>query len=387
MNAKQLPKLQMMTDALISRIAENRAFFVQMQITYKSGLVHTQGSVLLKDNALLWNNGIEETFVNLDDFSTLFCQDAKKYDAVTLLYKERGSTITLTADDKNVKTNYAETKAEAPIAGSPLLKEKEYTLTPSKAAPLLQALGIMTKEGKIKNDKIRKYNQIDQFLSIVAPLFADMETVEILDCGCGKSYLGFALNFFLRDILKKNYFITGVDINEGVITECRRLADTLSYHNMAFFCEDIASFSPNRKINTVVSLHACDTATDMALGLAVNIGASSIICVPCCHKELKDSLSFAPLDGLLRHGIYRARLNDTITDGLRTLQLEALGYKVSALEYISPIDTPKNLLIRAQKARPFSPKKQKELEDLCQLLNVRPSFTYKYIDFSKTAVE
>lgn len=382
MNKKQLPKLILMTDALTSRALENIVYFIDIKIEYKSGNQTYTGLVTRQDDVFFFTQGGERKKISLTELGQILAGEALKYDMLTVTYRERGQTITLTADDKGVKSSRIEqTQTDAALAANPLLKEKKYLLTPSKAGPLLKVLGIMTEDGKIKNDMIRKYNQIDRFLSLVSPLFSEMdEEIVLLDCGCGKSYLSFALNFLLREILKKKCHIYGVDINENVISASRDTAQQLSYHNMEFICADLAHFNPSKKINTVVSLHACDTATDMALGLAVNLRASNIICVPCCHKELKDSLAVPHLEGILRHGVFRSRLNDVITDGLRTLQLEALGYKVQIVEYVSPIDTPKNLLMQAKKVSPPNREKQGEYDALCQTLKVSPSFTYRYLD-------
>lgn len=380
MNKRQLPKLIALADGILGRASENSEYFLEILIEYHSGLKSQTARIIRQENGFTLVRKGESRPLLPRELSSILEREAPLYDRVTLTYRERGQTFVLTADDKAVKSSRLEERNESPAPHNPLLKEKKYLLTPSSAAPLLQVLDIMTKDGKIKNDRIRKYNQIDRFLSLVAPLFSGEEEIYLLDCGCGKSYLSFALNFLFREILKKKCFIWGVDRNEEVISASRDMASRLSYHNMEFIRTDLADFAPDPRTNAVVSLHACDTATDMALGIAVNCGAKNILCVPCCHKELKDDLAIPSLGGILRHGILRARLNDAVTDGLRALQLEALGYEVSMVEYVSPVDTPKNLLMQAKKTAPKSREKQKELEELCRTLQVRPSFTYRYLD-------
>ena len=184
--------------------------------------------------------------------------------------------------------------------------------------------------------------------------------------------MSFALNYFLRDVLHRKCFITGVDISEGVIRESRRIADELGYRNMEFLCRDLREYTPEHP-SLVLSLHACDTATDMALGLGIRSGAQAIACVPCCHKELLDSFRAPGVDAFTRHGILRARLCDVLTDGLRVLKLESLGYETSVVEFVSPVDTPKNLLITARKTGGENPRAKKEYDDMCAAMGVFPA--------------
>lgn len=244
-----------------------------------------------------------------------------------------------------------------------------------KATPLLKRLGFMTEEGKIKNDMIRKYNQTDRFIDLIEDLFDGQNNINIIDCACGKSYLSFILNYYLWEERHIKAFFTGIDIKQNVIDESNKIATDLGYRNMNFLCEDLRSYdgvSPD----IVISLHACDTATDMALGFAVRNKAKSIICVPCCHKELLDQYELRTLEPMLRHGIFRNRLNDILTDGLRCLKLEACGYKVSCVEYCSPLDTPKNLLIKAVKISNRDEKAEMAYYQLLEYLHVRPSIEY-----------
>ena len=144
---------------------------------------------------------------------------------------------------------------------------------------------------------------------------------------------------------------------------------------MRFVCEDLRTYDAPRA-DAVISLHACDVATDMALGFAIRHNAKNIICVPCCHKELLDTYKTPDLDPIIKHGVFRARLNYILTDGLRCLKLEACGYKVSCVEYCSPLDTPKNLLIKAKKVSDGDLKAEAEYRRLLSELGVRPSIEY-----------
>ena len=215
--------------------------------------------------------------------------------------------------------------------------------------PLLREIGILTADGKLKNDMIRKYNQIDHYVELVAPMFEqdDSDEIVLLDCACGKSYLSFVMNYYIHEVLHRRCRVIGVDIKEHVIDESRAMAKRLGYHNMTFICADLRTYQPPKNVTAVISLHACDIATDLALGTAIRAKAKYIACVPCCHKELLDQYTMPGLEPLTKFGVFKARFNDVLTDSMRALKLEAEGYKVSVVEYISPLDTPKNLLIRA----------------------------------------
>ena len=218
-----------------------------------------------------------------------------------------------------------------------------------EAAALLREIGILTADGKLKNDMIRKYNQIDHYVELVAPMFEqdDSDEIVLLDCACGKSYLSFVMNYYIHEVLHRRCRVIGVDIKEHVIDESRAMAQRLGYHNMTFICADLRTYQPPKNVTAVISLHACDIATDLALGTAIRAKAKYIACVPCCHKELLDQYTMPGLEPLTKFGVFKARFNDVLTDSMRALKLEAEGYKVSVVEYISPLDTPKNLLIRA----------------------------------------
>jgi len=265
-----------------------------------------------------------------------------------------------------------QTKQET--VASPIAGNRDYILKPENAAPVLKAIGIMTKDGKLKNDMIRKYNQIDHFIELIKPMLESCtdDTVTVLDCACGKSYLSFAVNFLLRDIMRRKCQIIGVDISEAVIKASQKTADELGYRNMEFICSDLRYYKAD-KPSMVISLHACDVATDMALGLAVRSKAKSIVCVPCCHKELIGKYEIPTLAPMMKHGIFAARFNDVFTDGLRVMKLEAEGYNVSPIEYISPLDTPKNLMIRAEYTGKPSQEAAEKYYSLIKSLNINPA--------------
>lgn len=232
-----------------------------------------------------------------------------------------------------------------------LNRSKNYIIQEGTQVPFLQALGVMTDAGKVVAAKYDKFRQVNRFLELLDDVLpsSSSEPLQILDFGSGKSYLTFAVQYFLESVKKIPCQITGVDLKEDVIKSCSDLAARLGVKNMNFVCGDIAKYS-GKNPDIVITLHACDIATDYALAFAVERGAKAILSVPCCQKEVNAQLGkssnalFAPL---LRHGIFRERFSALMTDAVRAQLLEARGYKVQVLEFIDMEGTPKNLMIRA----------------------------------------
>ena len=230
---------------------------------------------------------------------------------------------------------------------------REYRVPINEASELLQAIGIIDQQGRLRNDKIRKYNQIDRFVELADPLLRELATdrtsLAVYDLACGKSYLSFVLNHYIRETMHLPCRITGIDLSPGVITSSQKLADRLGYRNMTFRQGDLRDLQVNEPVDLCISLHACDVATDYALAAGVAVKSRAIIAVPCCQRELLASgyQLPEPLDGIADHGVLKARMADLITDHLRLLLLKAAGYQTSLIEYITPLDTPKNLMLRA----------------------------------------
>lgn len=346
-------KLKLLLIGIKARLEQNRDYFVRVNCTFRAGKKRFESKLCIEDGNmyLLRFQGSERT-VDAAGAVDFFAQQAEVYEESVLVYTERGAEITITVGARGVNMKQAERKADPEgnaAAANPLLSSgREYLIRVDQAAPLLREIGILTTEGKIKNDMIRKYNQIDHYVELVAPMFQqdDSEEILLLDCACGKSYLSFVMNYYLRDVLRRRCRVIGIDINAHVIEESKMMAGRLGYHNMEFIQADLRTYQPPKHVTAVISLHACDIATDLALGTAIRAQAKYIACVPCCHKELLDQYHIPGLEPLTRYGVFQARFNDVLTDSMRALKLEAEGYKVSVVEYISPLDTPKNLLIR-----------------------------------------
>ena len=344
-------KLNLLLTGIRARLEQNKDYFGVVKCTFVAGKKNFPANISLSDgNYILKFQGVSNT-VSPNEITNFFAKQAEQYEQSELVYEERGAVIIITCNAKGVNMKQSEPKTTPnKTVNNPLLSnDREYCIRVDKANELLKEIGILTAEGKIKNDMIRKYNQIDHYVELVAPMFQkdDSEEILLLDCACGKSYLSFVMNYYLREVLHRRCRVIGIDINEHVISESKKMAKRLGYHNMEFIQADLNTYQPPKNVTAVISLHACDIATDLALGTAIRAKAKYIACVPCCHKELLEQYHLPELDALTRHGVFKARFNDVLTDSMRALKLEAEGYKVSVVEYISPLDTPKNLLIRA----------------------------------------
>lgn len=229
---------------------------------------------------------------------------------------------------------------------------KRYILEEGKAVPFLIDLGVQTKEGRIvraRYDKFRQINRYLEFVEDVLPVFPKDKCIHIIDFGCGKSYLTFALYYYLHELKGYDISITGLDLKEDVIEHCSRLSEKYGYHNLHFLKGDIAEFEGADEVDMVVTLHACDTATDYALKKAVDWNAKVIFSVPCCQHEVNKQIESESLAPILKYGLIKERMSALITDAVRANLLEEMGYDTQVLEFIDMEHTPKNILIRAVK--------------------------------------
>lgn len=248
----------------------------------------------------------------------------------------------------------------------PQNRRKNYILAEGRPVPFLVRLGIMTAEGKVVSAKYDKFRQINRFLEFVNDILPDVlaakraqndgSPLSIVDFGSGKSYLTFAVQYFLSEIKKIPCEIFGLDLKKDVIEYCSRLAFELELKNLSFAVGDIADFSEDKNPDIVITLHACDTATDYALDYAVSHGAKAILSVPCCQHEINSQLTAKNAKGtdfeiFAKYGLIKEKFSALLTDALRGDLLEQRGYKVQMLEFIDDSATPKNLLIRAVRAK------------------------------------
>ena len=231
-------------------------------------------------------------------------------------------------------------------------RKKQYILPVNEKIPFLIELGIQTQEGKIIDKKYKKFRQINRFLEFIQDVMPELSkdhTLTIIDFGCGKSYLTFAMYYYLKVMNGYSVRMIGLDLKSDVIRHCNELAEKFGYDELTFVEGDISSFEGVNQVDLVVTLHACDTATDYALDKAVRWDAKVILSVPCCQHEMNRQIKSDILQPILKYGIIKERVAALFTDALRADLLEQQGYSVQILEFIDMEHTPKNLLIRAIK--------------------------------------
>ncbi len=396
-------KLTLLLTGIVARLEENFDYLIEIKGHFVSGTVQTPFSFIPEGGLLLGAIGAEKKTIPLDVFQETVLAEAKRQDAIIMKIIYRGETQVLesspqmtriksleqevlsvlqttggsTGDSpKKKNTIYAQQANAIHDSGtSTLMMHRNYLVKPGEADVLLKEIGIMAENGKVRNDRIRKYNQIDHFVELLSPMIETLAKEKsdlfIVDCGCGKSYLSFVLNYYIREIMKMKAHILGIDIAEGVIASSRETARKLQYRNMDFYCGNIRELfidgegPVKRQPDLVISLHACDVATDYALAFGMRNGARAIVSVPCCHHEFVGQMkNEGLLEDLLRFGPLKARFADTLTDSLRMLMLEAAGYEVSCVEWVSPLETPKNLMIRANQKTEGNEDKRKRVEEI-----------------------
>ena len=250
-------------------------------------------------------------------------------------------------------------------------KKKNYILKEGMIIEPLIDLGVFTKEGKVINSKYDKYKQINRFVEIIDDEIKknDYKELTILDFGCGKSYLTFVLYYYFVKIKNINVKMIGLDLKEDVIKKCNEIAKAYKYDNLHFELGDINGFKYNNKVDMVITLHACDTATDYALYNAVKWNAKMIFSVPCCQHELNSQMKSDELSIITRYGIVQERVAALMTDAVRANILEACGYKTQLLEFIDIAHSPKNILIRASKGNVSKDKREKAISEVNNLVN------------------
>ena len=257
-------------------------------------------------------------------------------------------------------------------------KTKKYVLPQDVPVPFLVDLGVQTAEGKIINAKYDKFRQINRYLEFVRDILPSLpkdRTLTILDFGCGKSYLTFALYYYLKVMNKYDIRVIGLDLKEDVIAKCNALSKKYGYDGLTFHVGDISTYEGVDEVDMVVTLHACDTATDYALEKAVRWNASVILSVPCCQHEINKQIACKELEPVLKYGLIKERMSALITDALRANLLEEQGYETQILEFIDMEHTPKNILIRAVKKNGmrYQSKNKTDVRALEEFLQVNPT--------------
>lgn len=287
-------------------------------------------------------------------------QMATKDTDYTILVSKKGK---VTIQKKAVKTS-RNVKIQAHN------RSKKYILQEGMKVPFLQDLGVMTQDGKIVRTRFDKFRQINRFLEFIEDILPQLDKdreITILDFGCGKSYLTFAMYYYLHELKQYDIRIIGLDLKSEVIAHCNALSKEYGYEKLTFLEGDIADYEGVNEVDMVVTLHACDTATDYALAKAVGWNAKVILSVPCCQHELNSQIENEVLAPIMKYGLLKERFAALVTDGLRAEYLESMGYDTQVLEFIDMEHTPKNILLRAVKSKEKHTKKEKQCKEQIQV--------------------
>ncbi|MEN8906187.1 MAG: SAM-dependent methyltransferase [Clostridiales bacterium] len=297
-------------------------------------------------------------YMNLDAWDDKYEYNIKLSKKEKIFFTKKKSKITkLETYEHNRKKNY-------------ILKEGEFI------EPLID-IGVISNEGKIIHSMYDKYKQINRFIELIDDFIKNEEysELDIIDFGCGKSYLTFIIYHYFTVIRKIKVNMTGFDLKENVIKKCNEVAKKYSYENLNFICGDISKYKGDNNVDIVITLHACDTATDYAIYNAINFGAKMIFSVPCCQHELNLQIKSEELISLTRYGIVKERISSLMTDAIRGQILEYCGYKTQLIDFVKLEHTPKNILIRATKTN--IPKSQRiqvmeNIKKLCKEFDLNP---------------
>ena len=298
---------------------------------------------------------------------------AKTLQATVLVSKKGKLTLKVKNSGKAPRTAASEEEELQALAHN---RTKHYILEEGKPVDFLVGLGVQTPDGRVTRARFDKFRQINRYLEFIEDVIDELpkdRTIRIIDFGCGKSYLTFAMYYYLHELQHRDIQVTGLDLKTDVIKHCNELAEKLGYDRLKFERGDISTYEGTDVADMVVTLHACDLATDYALDKAVKWGARVILAVPCCQHELNRHIKCDPLKPVLKYGIIKERVAALLTDALRANLLEQQGYETQILEFIDMEHTPKNLLIRAVKKNGMRPKKSADIGTVEELLHVAPT--------------
>ena len=313
------------------------------------------------------NNQVFHLNMTSDEFSAFLAEVFKKYAQIAVF--KSGETITFSVSQNGkVKKSLSKNNLKTQNKNAENNRQKEYIFNEGENIPALVDLGVFTPDFKIVKSKYDKFKQINRFIEIVNDAFTNdnNENITILDFGCGKSYLTFIIYYYFAEVKKKNVKIIGYDLKKDVVESCNKIAEKYGCDNLKFVVSDVTKDTLyDEHIDMVISLHACDTATDFALNYAIQKNVKYIFSVPCCQHEINKSIKKGgDFDILLKHGLIKERVSALLTDSIRASVLEDMGYSVDVLEFVDFSHSPKNIMIRAKKTKKESDKNRKQIAEL-----------------------
>lgn len=341
---------------------KDKAFKIKIRPVMVKGVILFQETLYDGTKVFHENREAKETVDRVEEQLTSEfrqCEIEHKECKAAVLVSKRGKVTINRKRTKDIETGPEET-GQIRMAHN---RTKKYILEEGIPVPFLVDLGVQTKEGRIvraRYDKFRQINRFLEFIQDILPTLSKERTLHIIDFGCGKSYLTFAVYYYLHELKKYDVEITGLDLKEDVIVHCNRLSEKYGYSSLHFRQGDIAEYEGQGPVDMVMTLHACDTATDYALAKAVEWKAGVILSVPCCQHEVNRQIRNEELASILKYGLIKERISALITDALRAELLESEGYETDILEFIDMEHTPKNLLIRAVKRETPDSRRQEE---------------------------
>ena len=313
------------------------------------------------------NNQVFHLNTSAEELLKLLEDAFKKYGQICFFKAGVTTTFSVSANGKIKKTE-AKNNLKAKASGNENNRKKEYIFNEGENIPALVDLGVFTPDFKIVKAKYDKFKQINRFIEIVNDAFVNdtKDSVTILDFGCGKSYLTFIIYYYFREIKKKNVKIIGYDLKKDVVESCNKIAEKYGYDNLKFVVSDVTKdVLYDEHIDMVISLHACDTATDFALNYAIQKNVKYIFSVPCCQHEVNKAIKKGgDFDILLKHGLIKERMSALLTDSIRAGILEDMGYSVDILEFVDFSHSPKNIMLRAKKTKKQTDKNRKQIKEL-----------------------
>ncbi len=341
--------------AVFSKPADPASVKCTLTLRQVGGKTVLQAETLRADNKALHENMALNDAVRLGEIAPAWAQ----INLITTLgdcelRSSKKGKVTLIGSDKLARSLAQNDTPSAKIESNN--REKKYILSGDE--PFLKLLDVSDESGRVRDKKQSKFRQINRFLELIRDCIGHLPgegTLRICDLCCGKSYLSFAVYHYFAVVLGRDVKMTGVDLKPDVVAYCNEVAKKLNFNGLEFLCGDVNKYECNEHVHLVISLHACDIATDFVLSKATEWQADVILSTPCCHHEMNHTLNCETLSFIAKHSMLRQKLCDAATDALRLARLEACGYTVCALELIDPEETPKNVMLRAIRRRNFDP--------------------------------